>query len=120
MGLFYGRSNFHRQHLNKSVPNGLQKYADKILFKPLGIKNYKWEYTPQNVANTAGGLKMNSLDLAKFGQLYKNNGTWNTQQIIPKEWIAKSLSHQINLPETEKEFYGYLFWNKFYCKRQRQ
>ncbi len=98
--------------LNKSVPNGLEKYADKTLFRPLGIKNYKWQYTPQKVANTAGGLQMNALDLAKFGQLYKNNGTWNNQQIIPKEWVSKSLSHQMNLPDTEKEFYGYLFWNK--------
>jgi CubicO group peptidase (beta-lactamase class C family) len=100
--------------INKSVPNGLEKYAEEKLFKPLGIKNYKWEYTPQKVANTAGGLKMNSLDLAKFGQLYKNNGTWNSRLIIPEEWIEKSLSHQINLPEKEKEFYGYLFWNKTY------
>jgi CubicO group peptidase (beta-lactamase class C family) len=98
--------------INKSVPDGLQKYADKTLFKPLGIQTYEWQYTPQKVVNTAGGLKMSSLDLAKFGQLYKNMGIWNDKQIIPKEWVEKSLSHQINLPETEKEFYGYLFWNK--------
>jgi CubicO group peptidase (beta-lactamase class C family) len=100
--------------INKSVPNGLEIYAEKTLFKPLSIKNYQWQYTPQKVANTAGGLKMNSLDLAKFGQLYKNNGTWKSQQILPEEWVEKSLSHQINLPETDKEFYGYLFWNKTY------
>ena len=33
--------------LNKSVPESLEKYADKKLFTPLGIKNYKWQYTPQ-------------------------------------------------------------------------
>ncbi len=100
--------------LNKSVSNGLEKYAHKKLFIPLGIKNYKWQYTPQKVANAAGGLEMNALDFAKFGQLYKNKGVWNKQQILPKEWVAKSLSHQIQIPETENEFYGYLFWNKTY------
>ena len=106
--------------LNKSVPNGLEKYANKKLFTPLGIKNYKWQYTPQNVANTAGGLEMNALDFAKFGQLYKNNGVWNQQQILPKDWVAKSLSHQMQIPETEHEFYGYLFWNKTYAVNSKQ
>ena len=98
--------------IHKSVPNGLEKYADKKLFKPLDITAYKWQFTPQEVANTAGSLQLSSLDYAKFGQLYKNQGTWNGKQILSKEWIAKSLSHQMAI--SEDEFYGYLFWNKTY------
>lgn len=98
--------------IHKSVPNGLEKYADKNLFKPLGITKYKWQLTPQKVANTAGSLQLSSLDNAKFGQLYKNQGTWNGKQILSQEWIAKSLSHQIII--SENEFYGYLFFNKTY------
>ncbi|TRX30617.1 serine hydrolase [Flavobacterium sp. ZT3R18] len=98
--------------IHKSVPNGLEKYADKNLFKPLGITNYKWEFTPQKVANTAGGIQLRSLDFAKFGQLYKNKGAWNGKQILSQEWIAKSLSHQMAI--SENEYYGYLFWNKTY------
>lgn len=98
--------------INKSVPNGLEKYADKSLFQPLGIAKYKWQYTPQKVANTAGGLQLRSLDYAKFGQLYKNLGSWNGQQIISQEWVTKSLSKQMTI--SEGEYYGYLFWNKTY------
>ena len=98
--------------INKSVPNGLEKYSYEKLFKPLGIKNFKWQFTPQNVANTAGSLQLSSLDYAKYGQLYKNHGIWNGKQILSKEWVTKSLSHQINI--SEDEFYGYLFWNKTY------
>ncbi|MBF8456871.1 serine hydrolase [Kaistella sp. G5-32] len=98
--------------INKKVPDGLEKYADKKLFQPLGITNYKWQLTPQKVANTAGSLQMRALDLAKFGQLYKNAGVWKGKQILPKDWVAKSLSHQIII--SENEFYGYLFWNKTY------
>ncbi len=99
--------------LHKVVPGGLEKYADEELFIPLGIRKYQWEYTPQKVANTAGGLRLSSLDLAKFGQLYKNNGVWNNKQIIPESWVEKSLSRQIQLAN-ENEFYGYLFWDKTY------
>lgn len=100
--------------LNKSVPQGLEKYADKKLFAPLNIKKYQWQYTPQKVANTAGGLQMTSLDYAKIGQLYKNKGAWKGQQIIPTEWVEKTLTQQLPLPQRPNEFYGYLFWNKAY------
>lgn len=98
--------------VHKSVPDGLGKYADKKLFKPLGITNYEWQFTPQKVASTAGGLRMRSLDFAKYGQLYKNQGVWNGEQILPQDWVAKSLSRQLTI--SEGEYYGYLFWNKTY------
>ncbi|MFA6150197.1 MAG: serine hydrolase [Chitinophagaceae bacterium] len=98
--------------IHKSVPGGLEEYADKKLFQPLGISQYKWQFTPQNVANTAGSLQMRSLDYARFGQLYKNEGSWQGKQIITPDWVAKSLSHQ--MPIAEEEYYGYLFWNKTY------
>lgn len=100
--------------LNKSVPEGLEKYADKKLFKPLGIDKYQWQYTPQKVVNTAGGLQMTSLEFAKIGQLYKNKGQWKGQQIVPTEWVNKTFTRQIQIPERVNEFYGYLFWNKTY------
>jgi CubicO group peptidase (beta-lactamase class C family) len=100
--------------LNKLAPNGLEKYADDKLFKPLGITNYKWQYTPQNVPNTAGGIQMNALDFAKFGQLYKNSGTWNGQQILSKAWVEKTFTKQKQITGRDNEYYGYLFWNKTY------
>ena len=100
--------------LHKSVPEGLEKYADKKLFAPLNITKYQWQYTPQQVANTAGSLQMSALDYAKIGQLYQNKGQWNGQQILPSAWVNQTLTKQIQVPERENEFYGYLFWNKTY------
>lgn len=100
--------------LHQKVPGGLEKYADQKLFRPLGITHYQWQYTPQKVANTAGGIRLCALDFAKYGQLYKNNGKWNGKQIIPVGWIAKSFSRQKSIPDRNAEYYGYLFWNKTY------
>jgi CubicO group peptidase (beta-lactamase class C family) len=97
--------------INKSVPEGLEKYADKKLFRPLGITRYQWEYTPQKVANTAGGLKMSALDFAKYGQLYHNGGQWLGKQIIPRSWVEKTLTKQVRREPGGDEGYGYLFWN---------
>ncbi len=98
--------------LNKTVKGGLESYANEKLFKPLGITNYKWEYTPQHVPNTAGGIRMNALDFAKYGQLYKNHGLWNKKQIIDKKWIDKTFTKQKQIMDRGNEYYGYLFWNK--------
>ena len=98
--------------LNKQVKGGLEEYANEKLFKPLHIINYQWEYTPQHVPNTAGGIRLNALDFAKYGQLYKNGGTWNHNRIIPKEWVDKTFTKQKHITGRNNEFYGYLFWNK--------
>lgn len=101
--------------LHKTVPGGLEKYADEKLFKPLHISHYQWQYTPQQVANTAGGIQLCALDFAKYGQLYKNEGKWNGKQIIPREWVRTSFTKHRSIPDTNDEYYGYLFWNKKYA-----
>lgn len=100
--------------LDKIIPGGLEKYAAKNLLGPLQITNYRWSHTPQGVANTAGGIRMNALDFAKFGQLYANKGKWKGQQILPEKWVSESLSKQLPITGRPGEYYGYLFWNKTY------
>ncbi|MEO9483952.1 MAG: serine hydrolase [Ekhidna sp.] len=104
--------------VDKSVPGGLEKYADEKLFKPLGISNYKWQYTPQDVANTAGGLQMNALDFAKYGQLYKNNGIWKRRQVLPSDWVKRTMTNYF--PEApDQTAYGLLFWNQTFTVNKR-
>ncbi len=100
--------------LQQRVPGGLEAYADRKLFRPLGITPYKWQYTPQHVPNTAGSLQLRALDFAKYGQLYKNGGLWQGQRVLPAAWVTSTLTRQVALPNRGNEFYGYLFWNKTY------
>ena len=104
--------------IHKTVPGGLEQYTDKKLFKPLGISNYKWQYTPQKVVNTAGGIQMNALDYAKYGQLYKNKGNWNGKQILASDWVEKSFTNYFaDIPGQTP--YGYLFWNQKYSVNEK-
>lgn len=113
---FTAGSNLLGDIIHKSVPDGLASYADKKLFAPLGITNYKWFYTPQNIAYTGGGIQLRAIDFAKYGQLYKNKGLWNGKQILTKAWVEKSLAKQVSQDYggIEGLHYGYLFWNKTY------
>jgi CubicO group peptidase (beta-lactamase class C family) len=100
--------------LNKTVQGGLDAYADLKLFSPLGIRDYQWAYTPQHVANTAGGIRLKALDFAKYGQLYKNGGVWNGRQVLPADWVKTTFTKYHPIPGRTDEWYGYFFWNKKY------
>lgn len=99
--------------LDQSVPGGLEEYADKKLFQPIGVDRYFWPYTPQRVPNTAGGIRLTPLGFAAFGQLYLQEGTWNDQQVLTSGWV--SASHTPVLPTAyPPNEYGYLWWMKDY------
>ncbi|WP_316749303.1 serine hydrolase [Pedobacter gandavensis] len=100
--------------LDKLVPVSLENYAAEKLFKPMNITRYEWQYTPQKVVSTAGGIRMKALDLAKYGQLYKNDGLWNGKQLVPKKWVGNTFTKHVAITGKPDEFYGYLFWNKKY------
>jgi hypothetical protein len=82
-------------------------FAENVLFNKLGISEYYWE-KENGVLHTHSDLHMKSRDVAKIGLLVLNNGFWNGEQIVPKEWIATSTKPYV----AESEFfdYGYQWW----------
>jgi CubicO group peptidase (beta-lactamase class C family) len=44
----------------------------------------------QDIEMSLGGLNATVRDLAKFGQLYLNKGSWKGKQIVPEQWVADS------------------------------
>jgi len=43
--------------------------------------------------------------MVKIGELYRRDGIWNGQQIVPADWIRQSTS-----PSTLNPDYGLLWW----------
>jgi CubicO group peptidase (beta-lactamase class C family) len=66
------------------------EYAQSLLFESMGISNFEWKLDGSGIANGGWGLEMTPRDMAKFGYLYLNNGTWDGQQIITAEWVKES------------------------------
>jgi len=106
--------------IHQSVPGGLEAFAEEHFFEPLGIQDYVWQYTPQGVANTAGGIQMSALDFALFGQLYKNNGRWKGHQILSEEWVGESFQEHAVINEDNKDYYGYQFWEKTFTVGEKE
>lgn len=47
-------------------------------------------YSPLNIPQTGGGLRLSSPDLLKIAALYLDGGRWKGEQIINEEWVKAS------------------------------
>ncbi len=74
-------------------------YAEEELLEPLGIGNYAWEKDTENRVWGGFGLQLTARDLAKFGQLYLNKGTWEGKEVLSADWVELSLSSQITISD---------------------
>ncbi|WP_296622917.1 serine hydrolase [Marivirga sp.] len=95
------------QATNKSV---YQLFEEKIAL-PIGMQDYDGKFTEidgedpkAEIPETDGfyqkesskskypayHFRLSSRDMARYGQLYLQNGNWNGNQIVPEEWIEVS------------------------------
>ena len=93
------------------------EYAEEYLFTPLDISVRDWARDPQDVFLGGTGMWFTPRDLARFGQLYLHNGLIDGKQIVPSDWIQKSLVPRNQQESTWGGFstvnYGYLWWNNY-------
>lgn len=94
--------------LAKATGIRTDQYAQQRLFTPLGITNATWVYSPLNVPQTGGGLRLSSPDLLKIAQLCLNGGTWDGHRIINQDWITQSTQPHAQISDDQE--YGYLWW----------
>lgn len=94
--------------LTHATGNSTLEFAFEHLFNPLGITDVRWPRDPQRIYYGGQDIWLNSHDMAKIGYLFLNNGTWDGEQIISKEWILNS--SQTRCFFNENEGYGYQWW----------
>jgi CubicO group peptidase (beta-lactamase class C family) len=94
-------------------------YLKPRLFDPLGIGQPVWDENFQGISLGGYGLRLKTEDIAKFGQLYLQQGQWNGKQLIPQDWIAQATSKQTSNgsnPDSDwNQGYGFQFWQ---CRHQ--
>ena len=94
--------------ITKASGMSTKDFADKYLFTPLGIINYRWETDTRGYYGGGHLLYLTPRDMAKFGQLYLQHGMWNGTQVIPEKWVDESTRSQIQVDDLTS--YGYLWW----------
>ena len=96
--------------IQKVTGERTDRYAQAKLFGPLGITTALWVYSPMNIPQTGGGLRLNSRDLLKIAQLYLSSGTWQGRRIVDEAWVRTSTQPHARIDDDTE--YGYLWWLK--------
>ena len=90
------------------------EYLQPRLFEPLGIAQPQWDSSPEGISLGGYGLFLRTEDIAKFGQLYLQNGNWQGKQLVPAQWIEQATSKQVsNGSDPSRDWdqgYGFQFW----------
>jgi CubicO group peptidase (beta-lactamase class C family) len=83
-------------------------YANERLFGPLGIPAPEWE-AGQNGTQFGGfGLSLTSRQMARFGELYRNSGSFLGAEVVPAAWTDESTEPRCDTPWGGQ--YAYHFW----------
>lgn len=102
------------QVLERAVGESVDAYANRRLFKPLGIEAVQWGRSPSGEVQTGGGTRLTSGALLRLGQLVLNGGRWNDRTLLPRAWIDEMLTAHVRA--NAENDYGYQWWRAdFHC-----
>jgi CubicO group peptidase (beta-lactamase class C family) len=100
------------QLLERRAPGGLEAYAQRRLFAPLGIAAWQWSHSPSGETMTGGGLRLRTRDWASLAQPLLRQGGGPGGALLAPEQVAALLSVRRSTPSRME--YGELFWRRDY------
>ena len=100
--------------VQKVTGENLLDYLRPRLLDPLGIEEATWSTDSQGIALGGFGLSITTESIARFGQLYLQQGQWEGEQLLSAEWVEQATSRQTsngsNPDSPWDQGYGYQFW----------
>jgi CubicO group peptidase (beta-lactamase class C family) len=86
--------------LERATGMPLADYARRELVAPLGLQEPSYQR----------GLHMRTVDMAKLGQLYLQNGAWDGNQLVPQAYAIAATQPQNKGGPPVSMPYGYMWW----------
>lgn len=100
--------------VQKQTGQPIIEYLRPRLFEPLGIEHPVWNANFQGISLGGYGLRVRTEDIARFGQLYLQEGQWKGKQLLPASWIHEASARQVSNGSNPKsdwdQGYGFQFW----------
>lgn len=92
--------------ITRATGMSTKDFADRCLFESLNITVRDWMQDPQGYYT--GGFRMYFVprDLARFGDLFLNNGSIDGRQILSVQWVRDSIRFHV---PADQFSYGYLW-----------
>jgi CubicO group peptidase (beta-lactamase class C family) len=94
--------------INETTGMSSLEYASESLFGPLGFDEVEWKNDSLGRNWGYSTLYLTPHDMAKFGYLFLNNGTWDGEQTVPESWVRDATRKHVDAPLWPG--YGYQWW----------
>ncbi|OQX73280.1 MAG: hypothetical protein B6D64_14040 [Bacteroidetes bacterium 4484_276] len=81
--------------IERATGKQLNQYLEEKIWIPLGMEHdagWNVDSRKDNQIKMFCCINARARDFAKFGRLYLNKGNWNGRQIVPQEWVEKSMT----------------------------
>ncbi|MGW0584386.1 serine hydrolase domain-containing protein [Streptomyces sp. NPDC002920] len=96
----------------------LTAYLRPRLFDPLGIGEVAWLTDPPGAELGFSGLHGTTDTIARLGLLYLDEGVWDGERVLPREWVAEATREHIPTSDQPADTdrldwergYGFQFW----------
>lgn len=105
------------QVIKNATGRSLAEYMEEKLWKKIGVDHDAYWTLSNGTELAMGGLSFSLRDYARFARLYLNEGKYNGEQILTKEWVKDSLdaSAEYSKPGANQDDYnaigyGYQWW----------
>ncbi len=86
------------------------RIADPLRMEDFRLMDGYYHLEEQHSRHPAYPFRMSARDMARFGLLLLQDGTWNGTRIIPEDWIEISTSAHSLVPYWDGFGYGFMWW----------
>ena len=103
----------------KKTGKSVRKYLTDEIFNKIGIESDKLEWMTfhKNHTHAAPGVASSTENNLRLGMLYLQNGEWEGEQLISREWMQRATTRRIRTDQVNREShldsregYGYQLW----------
>jgi CubicO group peptidase (beta-lactamase class C family) len=113
--MIYSTGNTHLLSaiITRATRASTHAYADRHLFRPLGIRLREWTTDPQGIYFGGNEMRLTSREMLRFGELYRLGGVVkvadSSRQVVPRAWIDSSWVQRTSSGWSGNG-YGYGWW----------
>lgn len=107
-----GSSHLLSAILTRATGASTHRFADRNLFRPLGIRLRPWATDPQGIYFGGNDMRLTPREMLAFGTLYLNGGRApDGRQVVPRAWVDSSWAAR-TWSSWSGNAYGYGWWRR--------
>ncbi len=99
--------------LERSTGRSVAAYLQDKLWTPLRMEfdgSWSTDSEASGFEKMESGVNARSIDFAKLGQLFLDEGRWGGKRVVSAHWVAEATQPEGKRVSSDGAYYGYFWW----------